>query len=693
MKLKPSPYANVVAVLCNLALAYIIYMITRVAFVAENWHLLSSGWSELRMDEVLVGSLRFDSSAIFYTHSLWIVLMLLPLHLKERAWWQTMCKWIYVVVNALAVVLNLSDAVYSQYSGRRTTASFFAEFGNEDNMGGILLTELAGHWYLVLLGAALIALMWWMYTSVQWPVVSGQLADAETNSLTTDHRPLTTDHQPLATDHWPLTTKHYYLVQSLALLVAIPMAVFAMRGGFTRDTRPITVSNAGQYVHSPQQASIVLNTPFSIIRTIGKQAFSHPHYMADEEATALFSPIHTPQGAELTPLVSGRRNVVVLIMESFSKEYIGHYNAHRPLATDYRPLATYTPFLDSLLAHSLTWRHTFANGRKSIDAMPSTLSSLPYFVEPFILTPSSLNDLSGLADCLGTEGYQTAFFHGAPNSSMGFQAFARSTGFRQYFGLSEYCADKRFHGRDDFDGHCAIWDEEFMQFMALALGEQMEEPFVAGFFSASSHHPFVVPQRYEGRFPQGTLPIHVTIGYSDNALRRFFATARRQPWFENTLFVITADHTNQLERPESLTALGLFEIPIAIYDPRGELPTGMRDGVAQQIDVMPTLLRALGYPKPYFAFGKDLFDSDEAPWAVNYSNGIYQYVEGDYVLQFDGSRATALYRHAADPLLHTDLLADEPDRAARMERRLKALVQSYMVRMIENRLRVDSDER
>ena len=659
MKLKPSPYANVVAVLCNLALAYIIYMITRVAFVAENWHLLSSGWSELRMDEVLAGSLRFDSSAIFYTHSLWIVLMLLPLHLKERAWWQTMCKWIYVVVNALAVVLNLSDAVYSQYSGRRTTASFFAEFGNEDNLGGILLTELAGHWYLVLLGAALIALMWWMYTSVQWP----------------------------------LTTKHYYLVQSLALLVAIPMAVFAMRGGFTRDTRPITVSNAGQYVHSPQQASIVLNTPFSIIRTIGKQAFSHPHYMADEEAAALFSPIHTPQGAELTPLVSGRRNVVVLIMESFSKEYIGHYNAHRPLATDHRPLATYTPFLDSLLAHSLTWRHTFANGRKSIDAMPSTLSSLPFFVEPFILTPASLNNLSGLADCLGREGYRTAFFHGAPNSSMGFQAFARSTGFRNYFGLSDYCDDKRFHGRDDFDGHWAIWDEEFMQFMALALGEQMEEPFVAGFFSASSHHPFVVPQRYEGRFPQGTLPIHVTIGYSDNALRRFFATARRQPWFENTLFVITADHTNQLERPESLTALGLFEIPIAIYDPRGELPTGMRDGVAQQIDVMPTLLRALGYPKPYFAFGKDLFDSDEAPWAVNYSNGVYQYVEGDYVLQFDGSRATALYRHAADPLLHTDLLADEPDRAARMERRLKALVQSYMVRMIDNRLRVDSDER
>ena len=472
------------------------------------------------------------------------------------------------------------------------------------------------------------------------------------------------------------------------------MAIFAMRGGFTRDTRPITVSNAGQYVHSPQQASIVLNTPFSIIRTIGKQAFSHPHYMSDSEADSLFSPIHTPS-PNATPLLSGRPNVVVLILESFSREYIGFYNTLPPPPTPtlppptstLQPPTSYTPFLDSLLAHSLTWRHTFANGRKSIDAMPSTLSSLPYFVEPFILTPSSLNDLSGLADCLGAEGYHTAFFHGAPNSSMGFQAFARSTGFRHYFGLSEYCADKRFHGRDDFDGHWAIWDEEFMQFMALTLSEQLNEPFLAGFFSASSHHPFVVPQRYQGLFPQGTLPIHVTIGYSDNALRQFFITARQQPWFHNTLFVITADHTNQLERPESLTSLGLFSIPIAIYDPSGQLPTGILDATAQQIDIMPTILHALGYSKPYFAFGKNLLANNEN-WAVNYANGTYQYLSDNYLLQFDGTHPTALYNFVSDPLLHNNLLLNNPQRAQRMEQRLKAIIQSYMTRMTENRLTV-----
>lgn len=652
MKIKASPFSNVIAVLLNLVLVYVLYMVTRVAFVLENWHLFSVDWGQLSMGELLAGSLRFDSSAILYTNSLWIVLMLLPLHLKERSWWHTMCRWIFVVVNALGLSLNLVDAVYSQFTGRRTTATFFSEFSNEGNLGGIFFTEVVGHWYLVLLGLALIAALWFLYAKPSTPT------------------PLPSNYKP-----------RYYLVNSLALLVAIPFAIFAMRGGFTRDTRPITISNANQYVHSPQQASIVLNTPFSLIRTIGKRPFKDPHYMPEEDLAAIYTPLHVPAGADTVALLPGR-NVVVLILESFSREYIGYYNPSR----DSQP--SYTPFLDSLLAHSLTFEHTFANGRKSIDAMPSSLASVPFFVEPFILTPSSLNELSGLADCLGRKGYASAFFHGAPNSSMGFQAFARSAGFQHYLGLSEYCDDPRTGGRNDFDGHWAIWDEEFLQFTATAITERLQEPFMVGFFSASSHHPFRIPERYEHVYTGGPLPIHRTIQYADNALRQFFKTASRQPWFRNTLFVLTADHTNQLQNPESLTATGLFSIPIALYDPSGQLPTGLRPGVMQQIDIMPTVLRILGYDQPYAAFGKDILDPDETPWAVNYSNDVYQYIEGDYTLLFDGQQPTALYNYVLDPLLQHNLLADpaQNDRRQRMLLRLKAIVQTYMIRMTTDHL-------
>ena len=311
---------------------------------------------------------------------------------------------------------------------------------------------------------------------------------------------------------------------------------------------------------------------------------------------------------------------------------------------------------------------------------------MPFFIEPFILTPSSLNDLSGLADCLGQKGYHSAFFHGAPNSSMGFQAFARSSGFKQYIGMSEYCDDPRTGGRDDFDGHWAIWDEDFLQFTATAITERLEEPFVVGFFSATSHHPFNVPQRYEDVYLGGPLPIHRTIQYSDNALRHFFATASQQPWFKNTLFVFTADHTSRHQYDESHTSVGVFSIPIAIYDPSGELPTGMLPGVMQQIDIMPSVLRILGYDQPFSAFGKNVFDPNETPWAVNFSNDIYQYIEGDYTLLFDGEQPTGLYNYVLDPLQNNDLLKSEPQRVNAMLTRLKAIVQTYMIRMTTNHL-------
>lgn len=674
MKIKAFPFSNLLAVLIDLALVYVLYMVTRVAFVLENWNIYSVGWNQLSLGELIVGSLRFDSSGIIYTNWPWIILMLIPIHTKERLfWWPKLCKWVFVVINSLALSLNLIDSVYSQFTGRRTTATFFSEFSNEDNLGGIFFAELLNHWYLVLLALVLIAILWFLY-------------------FFPDNTPLKQSNNKTIKQ----SITRYYIVTSLSLLLAIPMCIFAMRGGFTRDTRPITISNANQYVHSPQQAAIVLNTPFSIIRTIGKNPFQNPHYFPDGEEEQYFSPIHIPTPDEQTPLVSRQKNVVILILESFSREYIGFYNQSNHQAT------TYTPFLDSLLAHSLTFTHTFANGRKSIDAMPSTLSSIPFFVEPFILTTRSLNDLNGIASLLAPRGYSSAFFHGAPNSSMGFQAFARSIGFRDYYGMSDYCNDSRFNGDADFDGHWAIWDEEFLQFTALTVTERLPEPFVVGFFSASSHHPFVVPERYKENYANvGTLPIHPTILYADNALRRFFETASRQPWFNNTLFVITADHTNQLERPESLTSLGLYSVPIAIYDPSGELPRGMQDAVAQQIDILPTLLRILGYDQPYIAFGKPLLTDSVTQslhhpvtqnWAVNYCNDIYQYIEDSLLLQFDGEKTVALYNYIDDPLQKNNLLNDSQlstpnsQLLTRMTRRLKAIVQSYMRRMVENRL-------
>ena len=639
-------------------LAYVAYMVCRLVFLAENWNMFSDNMTWDSFAEIMKGGLVFDTSAILYTNALYALMMLFPLHLKETKAWQKAAKWVFLTVNAIMMAANLMDCVYFQYTGRRTTATVFSEFSNESNIGSVIGIEVLRHWYLVVLFVLLTWGLWKLYRS----------ADRR------DVRPYVP----------------YYLCQTLCLAVFVPLCVAGMRGGFTTAVRPITISNANQYVDRPIEAGIVLNTPFSIIRTYGKKIFVTPDYIPVAELDAIYSPLHLPQGtgtqgdgSDSTAFVpQPGKNIVILIVESFGREYIGACNKW----LEGGKYKGYTPFVDSLMQHSATFLYSYCNGRKSIDAMPSILSGIPMFVEPFFLTPASMNDVTSIAGELKDKGYYSAFFHGAENGSMGFQAYARTSGFDDYFGRTEYNADKRFGGDNDYDGLWAIWDEPFLQFFATKMSE-FRQPFVSAVFTASSHHPYKVPEKYQNVFKEEGIVIHKCIRYTDNALRLFFEKARKQPWYDNTLFVITSDHTNLSDHEYYQTDLGGFCSPIIFFDPKGDMKPGVRNAIAQQIDIMPTVLGYLGYDRPYIAFGSNLLATpDEKTWAVNYLGGIYQYVEGDYLLQFDGNKTKALYRFRTDLLLKDNVAAKEPEVVKRMERRLKAIIQSYMTRMNGNEL-------
>ena len=644
--------------LLNLIIIYIAYGICRVAFVMENWGLFASDFQWSSVPEMLHGAWMFDTSAILYTNVLYALLMLIPLHYKEMRGWQMTAKWIFITVNGVCIAANLADCVYFKYTMRRTTNTVFSEFSNEGNIGSIIGVEFLRHWYLVLLFVVMILAMWKCYFG------GGSKKTLRRTSMPQGKGLL-----------------RYYIIQTLCFAIFIPLCICGMRGGATTAVRPITISNANQYVAHPQEAGIVLNTPFSLIRTIGKKVFEIPEYMSEQEMNALYSPLKNNQSSIISNQ-SSKKNVVILIVESFGREYIGGYNKW----LDGGKYKGYTPFVDSLMLHSQTFLYSYCNGRKSIDGMPSILSGIPMFIEPFFLTPASMNDVSGIAGELKNKGYYSAFFHGAENGSMGFEAFARKTGFTDYFGRTEYNADKRFNGDKDFDGMWAIWDEPFLQFFATKMSE-FKQPFVSAVFTASSHHPYKVPEEYKDIYKEEGIVIHKCIRYTDNAIRRFFDKAKTQPWYKNTLFVITSDHTNLSDHAYYQTDLGGFCSPIIFFDPSGDLKPGMRNAIAQQIDIMPTVLSYLGYDRPYVAFGCDLLTtSDEDTWAVNYINGIYQYVKGDWLLQFDGHKAKALYRFRTDLLLKDNLLTKEPKIAKDMELQVKAIIQSYMTRMVNNQL-------
>jgi phosphoglycerol transferase MdoB-like AlkP superfamily enzyme len=631
----------------NLLMVYVIYFIARIVYLLVNYSYFEQGLTAGHLMEILKGGLVFDTSAIFVTNIPYIVLMLFPWHGKETKVYQQICKWIFIIINGLALTVNLCDSVYFKYTMRRTTTTVFGEFSNEGNLGSIFLTETIHHFYLVLLFALII---WGLYKLYKKPGLHPH-----------DYR------------WWK-----YDLAMLLSLVVVAPLIVAGIRGGFTTAVRPITISNANQYVNRPIEAALVLNTPFSLYRTIGKNVFVVPDYYENaEEMETVYSPIHIPQ--DTIPMI--KKNVVVLIVESFGREYIGALNK----TLENGNYQGYTPCVDSLIAHSVTFKYSYCNGRKSIDGMPSILSSIPMFVEPFFLTPASMNHVSGIASILAGEGYQTAFFHGAQRGSMGFQAFARATGFQEYYGREDYNADKRFGGDADFDGMWAIWDEPFLQYYATKMSE-MKEPFMTAVFTASSHHPYAIPEQYKNTYPEEGIIIHKCIRYTDMAIGKFFERACKEPWFKNTIFVLTSDHTNLSDHTYYQTDLGGFCSPIIIYEPGNlDRQPEMQDKIAQQIDILPTILGMLNYQKTYFGFGIDLLNTPaEDTWAVNYLNGTYQYVKHGHVLQFDGQQSKGIYA-LTDSLMKHNLLGKLPQQK-QMERELKAIVQQYMERMVNNQL-------
>ena len=630
------------ALLLNLLLLYIVYGITRLAFFLENYatydHLVGAdGWWS-----IVVGGLYFDTSAIAYTNALYVLLVLLPIPQKEGPLWQRICKWLFVVVNSLGLAMNLGDSVYFQYTARRTTIAFFSEFSGDEKLGSIVGYEFIQHWYLVLLFLVLAAVLWWCYVVPRVATVP---------------------------------RRRYYLSQCVSLLIAA-YAVFAgIRGGLW-DNRPIKISTANQFIIKPNDASLILNTPFTMIRTIGHSSYHNPAYFtSNSELESIYTPLHTP----VADSTSQKKNIVVIFLESFGREYVGSLNSE--VLPGYKG---YTPFLDSLMQQAVSFRYTYANGRSSVDAMPSSLSGLPMFVESFVAASHATNHLEGVASCLSQMGYHTAFFHGAPASSLGFQGFTRSTGFQQCFAQEDYEADSRTRGAADSDNWWGIWDEPFLQYFRMKMSD-MQEPFMTALFTLTSHHPFHIPEQYAKTFPEEELPIHKCIRYTDHALSRFFREAAKEPWFRNTLFIMTGDHTNMSNHAEYKSGINQFSTTIIVYDPSGQLKPGIHEGIAQQTDIMPTILGYVGYNRPYVAFGSDLFHTPAADtWAVNYLDGVYQYCKGDYVLQFDGQQTIGVYRLTDYLMQHN--LKGQCQEQPQMEREVKAIIQQYMQRMIDNKL-------
>ena len=636
----------------NFLLLMAIYMLSRWVFFYMN----KSSFPDVIFHDMMticLGGLRFDISALCYLNMLCIMMQFLPIKIRDTVWYQRIVKILFIVINAIGIAANSADIVYFEFGGRRTTFTIFSEFGGESNLDTIFLNSITNYWLVWVFGIAMIAIIVLLY-----------------------YNPIKQD-RPKST--YP-TNKVYYTIHTIVFLIAGILVAGGARGGLKLKMHPLRQDSAELYCKKPLEAAIVLNTPFTLITTAHKTGYKDPGFFAKEELDSIFNPIRNmhPKGGEMNHM-----NVVVFLMESFSMEYTGFFNKDK----DGGNYQGYTPFLDSLLSKSYSFEYGFANGMRSVDCMPASFAGIPRYFDPFCYFIYSNNALQGLPAMLKEEGYTTAFFHGAPNTTLGFKSFTNSIGFETYYGMDEY------EHKEDFDGTWAIFDEPYLQYFARESDRIANEgqPFFLTVFTASSHEPFTIPDEHKGTFTRGDIPMHKSISYADYSIQQYFEQVKDKSWFNNTIFVFTADHCGVSYRDDYNNEMGRFLIPIFFYTPGGQLPVKYdTTRLIQQTDITPTLLGLLNYQKPFFSFGKDVFDESEnyVNYVFNDRNGNSMYYLDDLMIEYSGNQLIGIYEYKKDFSLKSNLLDKKSQffQVPFMQQQMEAIIQQYITRMKDNNL-------
>lgn len=607
----------------KIGIAVLIFSICRILFYLLNQEFLGplTAWN-------IIGGIRFDLMTITILYAPFIFSHLILFRGKS-----VFLKVLFHFSNTIAIVLNCIDLEYFKFTSKRTTSDLFTTQGMAADVGNLLPQFIQDFWYIGLIIIALIILSNYLYNrslkiEVEKPARASLL---------------------------------FFLIPTLTIIV------IGARGGI--QLRPLGVLYASQYATS-QNIPVVLNTPFTVIKSSYKEDLKAVHYIQEDKLNGIYNPVQHFTADSMPK----KLNVVLIIAESFSEEYIGHYN----------PKSSHTPFLDSLIKESLSFKNTFANGKKSIEALPAILAGIPTLMNSsYISSKYASNQINSIATSLKKQGYQTAFYHGGANGTMGFNAFTQIAGIDRYIGLNEYPNKK------DHDGNWGIFDEPFLQF-CLNDFKQSNKPFFASIFTLSSHHPYPIPKQYKDRFKEGKIPILKSIEYADFALKQFFEAAQKEDWFEETLFIITADHTSKPLLESYNNRTGVYEIPLLFYAPK-YIQAEEKTKVVQQSDIYPSIIDFLGFEETLTCFGQSVFMDKSEGFSVSYLNEKFQLIQGNYCLEFDGEKSISLNKFKNDKISNWNIIDKKPEVVEEMETKLKAIIQQYNSRVINNQMLEHND--
>lgn len=625
--------------LFNILTLLAIYLLCRILFLIFNNNLLLSQekngffyWINL-----FWGGFIFDICAITIINIPFMFFYLIPLKIRNNKLYKKITTILFFYIfNIIAISFNLIDIAYSSFTKKRMTFDVFNFFKIEGGFIRLIPDFFKDFWFLILI---------FIIITVVFIVLSEKINRTKEST----------------------NYKHFifFLKNIPQFLICILLCFIGSRASF--GLKPISIISASKYA-IPSHYSIVLNTPFTIIKSAFKEQLEKKKYFSEAELKKIYNPIYFGNSLEKQQ----NYNVVIIILESFSMEYSAILNENLEKSD--------IPNFDSI-AKLGQIVPVVSNSVRSMEGIAAIISGIPTLMNnDFMTSIYSGNKTTSLPMVLKKFGYNSAFFHGGKNGTLNLDNYTRNAGFDKYYGKNEYNND------NDFDGAWGIFDDKFFNYFSKQL-DKMKQPFFSTIFTLSSHHPYVLPQNYKENFKISEENVLQSIKYSDWALGEFFKTAQKSEWFKNTVFFITADHSANQRDDYFKSPRGLFLIPMIVYAPNFQLPK-IKKSFVQQTDILPTVLNILNINDTTFAFGKSIFNNEE-PFSINFINSNYQFYSEDFVIIYNGEKINHIYNYLNDKYLQNNLyeiLKSENNLPEKDINFMKAIIQSYNNALIDNKM-------
>ncbi len=490
-----------------------------------------------------------------------------PKRLRQCAMW-----W-FAALYAIVFMASAANTPYFQYFFKNINSSIFEWFGYAATTAGMVFQEKSYILHIALyfaFTAAYILIMIYMR----------RFFDRKIDSCAKDRR------QPLM-----------IAARVAAVGCLVPLCLFGIRG--RRGYNPIKVSQA-YYCDDPFLNQLGINPAFNLLTSTlddMRRENRDLHLMADNRAVGIARQELGISGAADSMHVVRRsimaadgtpqkRNVVVILMESMSASLLSTFGQEQHL----------TPTLDSLYSHSLAFTRCYSAGIHTNHGMTASLYSFPAMMFRNLMKGTVTPHRTGIPTVLKHYGYHNMFFmtHEAQYDNM--KAFFTTNGYDEIFAQENY-------PKEEVVNSFGVSDHYLFTYALNTINRRAAtgKPFLATLLTISNHPPYVVPSFFK---PKSREPESQIVEYADWAVGDFLRKASREPWYTNTIFVILADHGKLVGKATTEAPESYNHIPLLIFGPG--VPVMRYDGLATQVDIMPTLLSMLNMSYEYDGFGQDL---------------------------------------------------------------------------------------